>query len=128
MLSNVDRIIQKMAKTPTLGVCLSILNFFLFFLPTSTPSSTVQRANCYPYPFFKDAYGKHLLFATLGSYVACLWDIKVIPVSVENPFRRIFGGGGAETKTGLGLSTDIHRYPQISTDIHRYEKCVMMWM
>ena len=52
--------------------------------------------------FLKDAYGKSLVFATLGSYVAFLWDIKFIQVSVEDPFWRIFGGGGAETKTGLG--------------------------
>ena len=104
MLSNVVRIIQKISSTLSFGWCLKLW----LFTSTSTPSSPVQRANCY-----KDANGKNLLFATLGSYVALL-GAKV--------FKFPWWVTLAEDEQRLKLVSAHH--PQIHL---WYEKCVMMW-
>ena len=46
ILSNVVRIIQKIASTQAFGLCLSKLKL-RFYPPTSTPSSPLPRADCY---------------------------------------------------------------------------------
>ena len=64
----------------------------------------------------KGVYGKYLLFATLGSYVACS-GVKVFKL----PGRVIFGGFFEENEQRLKL---VSAHPQIPLG---YEKCVMMW-
>ena len=72
MLSNVVKIIQKTALTPTFGLCLSTLKLRF-------PPPQLQRSLAlYQGPIFiswfytKDGYDKYLSFATLGNYVTCL--------------------------------------------------------
>ena len=70
MLSNVVRIIQKIAPTTTLTLGLSTLKFWFYF-PTSTPPSHSPRTDLQNVFYEKDAYGKYLSYATLA-YVPCL--------------------------------------------------------
>ena len=72
MLNNYARIIQKIASTKTLGLCLCILK-------NCSPHPQLQRPLApYQVPIVKnviyrqDAYGNYLSFATLESYVACV--------------------------------------------------------
>ena len=55
---------------------------------------------------FKDTLCKYLLFATLGSYLACLESKVDIQGSKKGNFWGIFGGGWTETKNGLCSSSD----------------------
>ena len=64
----------------------------------------------------KDAYGKYLLFATLGSYVA--WLVAKV---FKFLWRVIFGGFSAEDEQRPKL---VSAHPQIPL---WFEKSVMMW-
>ena len=108
MLSNVVRIIQKIALTPTFGLCLSTQKLWFYF-PTSTPSSLLQRAN--------------LSFATLESYIACL-GAKVF----KFPSRLIFGGGWTETKTGSSSDSLVIRKMHDGVEKHLLFKVFLYYI
>ena len=72
MLSDFVRNVQQIALTTTFDLCLSTLK--LCFPPPQLqrPLALYQGRIVKNVLYEKDAYGKYLSFATLGSYVACL--------------------------------------------------------
>ena len=65
MLSNVVKIIQKTALTPTFGLCLSTLKLQRSLALYQGP---IVRNEFYT----KGGYDKYLSFETLGNYVPCM--------------------------------------------------------
>ena len=88
MPSNVVKILQTIASSPSFDLCLSTLQQPLALYKGPIVISVFIYKD-------KNVHGKYLSFATLGSYVACL-GAKVF----KFPWRE------RETKTGLCSSSD----------------------
>ena len=115
MLSNVMRIIQKIAKTITLTLGWAHWSFGLIsklWLLLAIYQGLIFKKLYHK----KDAYGRYLSYATLGGYVPFL-GAEVF----KFPWGLIFGGFSAEDEQKPKL---VSAYPQIPLWL---QKSVMMW-
>ena len=115
MLSNVMRIIQKIAPTSTLT--LGWAHWSFGWISKLWLLLAIYQGQFSKYYFIKKkAYGKYLPYATLGGYVLCL-GAEVF----KFPCRLILGRFSAEDEQKPKL---VSAHPQISLWL---QKSVMMW-